>query len=206
MKQYPSIDATVRRGVLVYAFDKLDGSNIRAEWNKKKGFSKFGSRHQLIDESEKTLGPSIPLIKQKYEKDLTEIFKKQNFDKVTCFFEFFGPGSFAGFHPSEEPKDVVLFDIDVYKTGLISPKEFISLTDQKVQTAKLLYTGNVTNEFEKEVRSGTLEGMSFEGVICKTIPSKKFHGPTMFKIKNQAWYDKLHVKCENNPEVYEKLK
>jgi hypothetical protein len=36
MKQYPSIDATVRRGILVYAFDKLDGSNIRAEWDRKK--------------------------------------------------------------------------------------------------------------------------------------------------------------------------
>ena len=76
MKQYPSIDATVRRGILVYAFDKLDGSNIRAEWDRKKGFTKFGSRNVLIDETESALGASIPLIKQKYEKDLTDIFKK----------------------------------------------------------------------------------------------------------------------------------
>lgn len=206
MKQYPSIDATVRRGILVYAFDKLDGSNIRAEWDRKKGFTKFGSRNVLIDETESALGASIPLIKQKYEKDLTDIFKKERFDKVTCFFEYFGPNSFAGYHLENDPKDVVLFDIDVFKNGLISPKEFFSLTDQKVETAKLLYVGNVTSDIEKEIRDGTLEGMTFEGVICKMIPTRKFHGPTMFKIKNKAWYEKLHTKFENDPELYEKLK
>lgn len=206
MKQYPSIDATVRRGILVYAFDKLDGSNIRAEWDRKKGFTKFGSRNVLIDETESALGASIPLIKQKYEKDLTDIFKKERFDKVTCFFEYFGPNSFAGYHLENDPKDVVLFDIDVFKNGLISPKEFFSLTDQKVETAKLLYVGNVTSDIEKEIRDGTLEGMTFEGVICKTIPIRKFHGPIMFKIKNKAWYEKLHTKFENDPELYEKLK
>jgi hypothetical protein len=40
MKEYPSIDREIRFGEPIYAFDKLDGSNIRAEWNKKRKFWK----------------------------------------------------------------------------------------------------------------------------------------------------------------------
>ena len=47
MKQYPSISHDIR-SVQAYAFDKLDGSNIRAEWHPKKGFWKFGSRTRLL--------------------------------------------------------------------------------------------------------------------------------------------------------------
>ena len=43
MKQYPTIPKTIQ-SIDIIAFDKLDGSNIRAEWNPKKGFYKFGSR------------------------------------------------------------------------------------------------------------------------------------------------------------------
>jgi hypothetical protein len=43
MKTYPSISRDIV-GQPIYAFDKLDGSNIRAEWSKKNGFHKFGSR------------------------------------------------------------------------------------------------------------------------------------------------------------------
>lgn len=62
MKHYPTIPKTVIHDVDVHVFDKLDGSNIRAEWNPKKGFYKFGSRKQLIDE-DTFLGKSIDLIK-----------------------------------------------------------------------------------------------------------------------------------------------
>ena len=46
MKQYPSIPGLKEleklKGRKIYVFDKIDGSNIRAEWNPKKGFYKFG--------------------------------------------------------------------------------------------------------------------------------------------------------------------
>ena len=43
MKGYPSIPREVQHSLNVYAFDKLDGSQIRAEWTQKNGFFKFGS-------------------------------------------------------------------------------------------------------------------------------------------------------------------
>jgi hypothetical protein len=60
MKEYPSIpsaaDLLARSndylGRPFVAFDKLDGSNIRAEWDRKKGWHRFGSRRRLLDASE----------------------------------------------------------------------------------------------------------------------------------------------------------
>ena len=205
MKQYPSIDTRIRKGVQVYAFDKLDGSNIRAEWDKKKGFSKFGSRRCLIDESTEILGQAIPLIKTKYEEKLTEIFKKEKFEFVTCYFEFFGPSSFAGNHDVNEEKNVVLFDIDVYKTGILPPKQFLKLTEGKVEIPNLCHVGNITQEFINEVKNGTLEGMTFEGVICKINPEKKNKAPTMFKVKSNAWFEKLYNVCDGDMEKIKEL-
>lgn len=43
MKAYPSILSQIRTDVPIIAFDKLDGSNIRAEWSKnKKDFLHLG--------------------------------------------------------------------------------------------------------------------------------------------------------------------
>ena len=67
MKTYPSIDRDVRN-IFVYAFDKIDGSNIRAEWTPKKGFDKFGSRNCLMDASHPHLGDAIGIIKSKWER------------------------------------------------------------------------------------------------------------------------------------------
>jgi hypothetical protein len=49
MKEYPSIDRKPRYGVPVYMFEKIDGSNIRVEWSKKKSFYKYGSRHDIYN-------------------------------------------------------------------------------------------------------------------------------------------------------------
>lgn len=39
MKTYPTISRDVLNGMSVYAFAKLDGSNVRAEWSRKQGSS-----------------------------------------------------------------------------------------------------------------------------------------------------------------------
>lgn len=57
MKEYPSIPAAADLlarpdaylGQPFVAFDKLDGSNIRAEWDRKKGWLRFGSRRRLLE-------------------------------------------------------------------------------------------------------------------------------------------------------------
>ena len=73
MKTYPTIRYFESNdlGKKIIAFNKLDGSNIRAEWNKKRGLYKFGSRTRLISESD-SLGEAISLIK-KQEVELNEI-------------------------------------------------------------------------------------------------------------------------------------
>lgn len=86
MKEYPSIPKEIRTETPIYAFDKLDGSNIRAEWSKKRGFYKFGSKTRLLGPDNKNLGESIGLIQNKYQDDLGSIFTKEKWDNVTCFF------------------------------------------------------------------------------------------------------------------------
>src|ERR1700690_1542048 len=121
MKSYPSISKDIRNDLYIYAFDKLDGSNIRAEWNPKKGFYKFGTRTQLID-SGSQFGKFINLIKNKYEKDLSLICQKQKWESAIFFFEYYGPSSFAGSHSNDELQTVTLFDANPYKHGLLEPE------------------------------------------------------------------------------------
>ena len=197
MKQYPSIQREIV-GKPIIAFAKNDGNNIRAEWSKKhKGFVKFGSRKVLIDETHEQLGKSINLIKTKYEKDLTDIFKKERYEEVVCFFEFFGPNSFAGMHDPNDTLDVLLFDLDVYKYGLLPPREFIKLTG-KIDTPSVLYEGRPTQEFIKSVYDSTLENMPLEGVVCKGLPIKNGYPPLMFKLKSKIWLDKVKEKYKDN--------
>ena len=110
MHQYDTIERFGKTSMQtpIYAFDKLDGSQIRAEWSKKRKFWKFGTRRQLISKSNKEWGEAVEIIKTKYERDLHDIFVKNRFLKVTCYMEFWGTNSFAGNH-MYEPHDVTLF-------------------------------------------------------------------------------------------------
>lgn len=201
MEQYPSIDKIIRN-THIYAYDKLDGSNIRAEWTRKTGFTKFGSRRQLIDESHSLLGEAIPLFNEKYADVLDEIFRKQKYQKATAFFEFYGKNSFAGFH-EDEPHEVTLFDVHIYKQGLMSPQEFNKVF-KHINTAPLLFQGKPTTEFIESVHLGTLEGMTFEGVVCKAGYDNR-NKLASFKIKNKAWLTRLKEKCGNDEKMFTAL-
>lgn len=201
MEQYPSLDKIIRHSY-IYAYDKLDGSNIRAEWTRKTGFTKFGSRRQLIDNTHALLGESIELFIEKYSESLNSIFRKQQFQKTTVFFEYHSPNSFAGFH-EPEPHEVTLFDVHVYKQGFIAPQQFNKIF-AGVDTAKLLYQGNPTNEFINSVKDGTLVDMTFEGVICKAGYDKR-NKLVSYKIKNTAWLDKLKDRCGEDELLFNKL-
>lgn len=204
MQDYPSIErGYIAKHVPVYVFDKLDGSQIRAEWNKKRKFWKFGTRHHLLNENDKDFGEAIPLILAKYEKPLHDVFVKERFDKVICFFEFWGKNSFAGTHQQEE-HFVTWFDLRVRSKGILPPKEFLRLSDG-LDRARLLYHGNANEPFVESVRSGALEGMTFEGVVCKAQEMKTFGIPIMFKIKNRAWFDRLRNHCKGDEKLFEKL-
>lgn len=204
MKYYPSITKEIRHDIYIHAFDKLDGSNIRAEWNSKKGFYKFGTRNQLTDEKTLPFGLSIPLLKDKYEADLAKVFIRRGWKDALCFFEYWGAGSFAGTHDFQQPMDITLIDVNPYKQGILEPSQFIQEFGH-LDIAKVCYQGYVSVELFDQVKQSTLSGMTFEGVVCKGANDKKTRMPIMFKIKSQAWLNRLKEYCQGDERLFEKL-
>jgi hypothetical protein len=201
MKEYPTITKNIRKDIHIYAFDKLDGNNIRAEWSSKRGFYKFGSRNQLIDEKNKQFGEAVTLIHDKYESDLAMVFKENRWRDVICFFEYYGPSSFAGQHIDSEQKTVTLFDVNPYEEGILEPRIFIKLFGH-LEIPKVLYEGKANFSFVSKVKSSALNGMTFEGCVCKGCDNGRL---IMFKIKSTAWLNKLRDFCKNNTALYNKL-
>lgn len=203
MKQYPSIPTEIQN-IFCYCFDKLDGSNIRAEWNPKQGFYKFGTKHHLLNESDPILGKAINLIQSKYDS-INSLLRKTKTERAICFFEFWGPTSAFGQHNPNEQQTVTLIDVSLYKKGIIEPKEFLDLFDS-VDYAKLLAFGNMNNTFITDVQNGSLPNLGPEGVVCKGPFDRTLGSPIMFKIKRNDWYDRLKLHCNGNNELFEKLK
>jgi hypothetical protein len=204
VKEYPSIQSEQVLSHDVIVFDKLDGSNVRAEWTRKQGFCKFGRRNGLLDDSNPHLLAAPKLIEEKYGYKLGEIFKKERFDKVTCFFELHGPNSFAGTHDDKD-MTVTLIDIAIHPKGFVSPQVFLKLFQGKVDIPKILHKGRWGKELTELVNSGKLEGMTFEGVVCKG-PEITPGRPLMFKVKNHEWYKKLKERCGDNEKLFEAMK
>lgn len=204
MKQYHEIDGKPRYNFPIIAFDKLDGSNVRAEAGRKQGFYKFGRRHGLLDDTNPTLkNETEPLIRSKYEDALMRVLTEQRWESAVFYFEFWGPNSFAGNHAAE-PHTVTLFDVDVFKKGLLEPREFIRLFGH-LDTPNVLYTGNCNVPFVESVREGTLDGVTLEGVVCKGAPDKRTKQPLMFKVKSKAWIEKLKGACGGDDALFRKL-
>lgn len=204
MKHYPSISKEVRHDIYIYAFQKLDGSLIRSEWNSKKGFYKFGTKNELIDSNSKPFGISIDLIKIKYENDLGLIFKEQGWKNVICFFELYGPSSFSGQHNFQEELTVTLFDVNPFKQGILEPQEFIKLFGH-LDIPKVLYEGKVTVELFDKIKQSILPGMSLEGCVCKGASDNNAKMPIMFKIKSKAWLNRLRAHCNGNDSLFRML-
>jgi hypothetical protein len=204
MKSYPSITKEIRHDIYIYAFDKLDGSNMRAEWNSKKGFYKFGTKNQMIDEKTMPFGRAIPLIKEKFEQDLAMVFEQQKWKDAICFFEYHGASSFAGNHNFEEPMTCTLIDVNPYKQGILPPTQFIRLFGH-LDIPTVCYEGHITTDLFDKIKQSTLAGMTFEGVVCKGANDKATQMPIMFKIKSKAWLDKLRIYCKDDEKLFEKL-
>lgn len=200
VKHYPSIAYATECHLDIVAFDKLDGSNIRAEWSNKKGWYKFGTRKRLVDETDPLFGKAPKLIQDKYGEDLAAALKANGFDRAMCFFEFWGPKSFAGMHDVNDDLTVTLFDIAPFNQGILEPERYLKVAGH-LDIAKVLYQGPCTESFIQSVRGSTLPGMTFEGVICKAKNDKKTKMPVMFKQKSAAWLDKLNAYCGDNTDL-----
>jgi hypothetical protein len=212
MKEYPSIDL-YRKGIFgetVIAFDKLDGSNFRCEWSRKRGWYKFGSRSEMIDQSH-WLGGSIPIFLAKYGDRLDKHFRShkayRNCQNFTVFSEYIGPNSFAGFHDFVD-MDVVLFDVNQFRRGIIPPREFVDNFGE-FGIPRIVYIGNYNKSLVLDVRSGKYDVK--EGTVCKGIRRTKGQPLVwMVKIKTAEWLKRLRnlkgidaVKTELNGDLTE---
>lgn len=190
MKTYPSIPRDAQE-FKAHTFDKLDGSNLRFEWNKKKGWVKFGTRRRLFDESDEVFGGAIPLFHKSLGEKLHDIAKKARWESAVFFAEFWGPHSFAGCHIDSDPKHLSLIDVAPYKKGLLSPSEFRKLFEDKVLTAAYLGEYNWTKGFRQRVWNGEIEGISFEGVVGKRQDNKRL---IMAKAKTRSWIEAVKLR------------
>jgi len=182
MKSYPSISKIIKNNIYTYLFSKIDGSNIRAEWNNKRGFYKFGTRHQLIDQQSQPFDQAISLLKNKYKEDLSKVFNQQGWKDAICFFEYWGNNSFAGNHDFTQSMDITLIDVNPYKKGILLPNDFIKYFGH-LDTPSCCYQGFISDEIVDQVKQSTLPGMAFERVVAKGSDNGQL---VMFKIKNQA--------------------
>ncbi len=200
MKSYPHIgninNTKINERDNGIAFYKYDGSLIRAEWTKKQGFFKFGTRNVLIDKNSPIFSEAIDVFRNTLEDELLLLINEYytNSKEVTVFCEFFGEHSFAGNH-LVEPHQLVLIDVDIYKQGFISPREFVNnfgipLGDK---AAKIIYEGVLNKKFINDVREGKYPVN--EGIVFKAGSG---HKSWMCKVKTLAYKEQLKIRCPSN--------
>lgn len=203
MKTYPSIPASRGqsfREFQAYVFDKLDGSNLRFEWSRKKGWHKYGTRTRLFDDTDPVFGDAVALFQSTLAQPLHDRAKSERWDSVIVFCEYWGEKSFAGLHDPSDPKRLTLFDVAPYKQGIIGPKEFLKLFGE-LDIPSFLGQINWTREFVDRVYRREIDGITLEGVVGKA--KSKRHDLVMAKAKTKEWVDM--VKAKFAPEEADKI-
>lgn len=199
MLSYPSIPSYKQTviGEPCIAFYKYDGSNLRWEWTPKKGWFKFGTRNHLFDGSSVPYNQAIPIFFDTMADDIVAQVRNEEsrkVERIVAFTEFFGPSSFAGWHEEKEEKELVLFDVSVYKKGFYPAKKFVEMFNQFPFMADVVYQGNMNYPFINDVRMGKYA--LNEGVVCKGFDWS-------CKIKTQAFLDRLKNKYGDEWEKFE---
>lgn len=195
MKSYPSIPSAVGTSFFAFeahVFDKLDGSNLRFEWSKKKGWYKFGTRTRLFDHTDPVFASAIPLWQTTTGLALEKIAVNKKWDSMLAFAEFWGPSSFAGLHDLNEPHRLSIFDIAINKGGIVGPVQFLKLCGD-LDIPRYLGKCNWTRDYVASVKSGAVEGITFEGVVGKAGEGHKL---IRAKAKTQRWIDAVHGKFD----------
>lgn len=202
MKDYPSIPRiTSKLELPMFAFDKLDGSNIRIEWTSKRGWYKFGTRTRLLNTADPVFGSVPTLLEDTIGHELEKALKMARYDRAMCFFEFHGPSSFAGVHNLNEQHRLTLIDVAPYNKGILEPDLFLDQFGH-LDIPRVLYNGVIDENFIDSVWNSTLQGMTFEGVVCKSKNNKKTKMPIMCKLKSKAWLDKLRTYCNDDEKLF----
>lgn len=202
MRQYPSIPKALSEFLNsdCISFRKYDGSQIRVGWSNKKGWHKFATRGQLFDQTDKNFGSAVEIFHRTHGEPLEKAIV-DNFRKVTeavAFLEFIGPHSFAGLHDpgilnveNNDPKELVLFDVNVHQKGILSPQDFVKFFSH-TRSAEVLYKGPLTEDFIKDVRESKYP--VDEGVVCKGLKKPgNPHSLWLCKIKTWAYLKKIQA-------------
>lgn len=184
MKSYPKIEYYNKGffGQPIIAFDKLDGSNIRCEWSRKRGWYKFGTKSILIDKTSEQFSEVIPLFLEKYGDSLPKVFtdRYKKVENFVVFSEYVGPNSFAGKHEPNDIMDIILFDVNQYKRGFITPWEFVDRFGH-LDIPRIVYEGKLTEELIEDVKKNKYNLK--EGIIGKGIYKTKKDGELIWQIK-----------------------
>lgn len=195
MKSYPKIEHYNKGlfGQNCYAFYKHDGSNFRAEWGRKRGWYKYGTKSVMVDKNTPIFGDAINLFLNKYGEDLDSIFRSEykKIDNFVIFGEFFGENSFAGQHVDEEKKDIILFDVNQFRRGFLPPQEFIENFGH-LDIPEVIYRGIYDDKLINSIKSNKFK--LEEGVVCKGVFKTKGNEIVwMSKIKTNEWLSKVRA-------------
>ncbi|HYT95028.1 MAG TPA: RNA ligase family protein [Gemmataceae bacterium] len=179
------------------AFEKYDGTNLHWVWDREFGWITFGTRRDsfYLDgrgvpefcAAHPGLEEAAELFLRTHATPLEGVFRSHDAYRsaqLTVFTEFVGARSFAGIHQPDDPKQLVLFDVQP-DAGLIGPEQFVRDFGE-LGSARVVYRGKLTGKFSQDVREGKYDVA--EGVVCKGGSGGDLW---MVKIKTAAYMEKL---------------
>jgi hypothetical protein len=191
------------------AFEKYDGTNLHWVWDRELGWYAFGTRRNRFDLDSVGISEfhanhagyeqAIDLFKSNFASQLDSIFRvhpKYQATEITVFTEYFGPNSFAGLHKSDDPKQLILFDVQT-ESSMVGPEEFVA-DFGALDIARVIYRGKLTGAFAQEVREGKYDVA--EGVVCKGGTGG--NDLWMVKIKTNAYMQQLKEAFKDDWEAY----
>jgi RNA ligase len=191
------------------AFEKYDGTNLHWIWDEELGWYAFGTRRDRFDLDERGIAefnaahPGLEEAPKIFvgdlAKSLDDVFKSNQHyhcSEITVFTEFLGAQSFAGMHKQDDPKQLVLFDVQTDQ-NMIDPEQFVR-DFSAINIARVVYCGKLTGKFIEEVREGRYSVA--EGVVCKG--KSKDNCIWMVKIKTNDYMNKLQQAFKDDWESY----
>lgn len=195
---------------LCIAFEKYDGTNLHWVWQLELGWYAFGTRQYWFELDEMGIAqfneayPGLEEAPEIFSRDfanpLQKVFQEKlnyQYQEITGFTEFFGTNSFAGMHRKDDPKQLILFDVQTDKF-IIPPEQFFQDFNH-LNIAKVVYRGMLTGQFIDDVRKGKYDVA--EGVVCKGGGSNS-ENVWMVKIKTYAYMKKLQQAFKDDWNTY----
>lgn len=177
------------------AFEKYDGTNLHFDWDADFGWHSFGTRrdefalsdagNELFKAAHAQLNGAAAIFLSTWANELEKILTGQGHDSFRVFTEFLGPNSFAGLHKADDPKRLVLFDVEAIPNGMLNPFAFVELFGH-LPVARVVYEGKFTGKFSDDVRNGKYNVN--EGVVVKGGTHANLW---MVKVKTYAYMERL---------------